>query len=90
MEKDTKKKRGVKAGTKFTDEHKRNISLSRRGMATGESNGNYKEDRTRIKVGVTSFSVTADVKDWLEAQPNKTAYILSLIREDMKRRTTEK
>lgn len=84
MEKQTKK-RGVKPGTKFTDEHKKNISRGRRGLATGENNGNYKEDRTRIKVGVSSFSVTADIADWLKSRPNKTEYIVSLIREDMKR-----
>ena len=88
MEKVTKKP-GVKPGTKFTTEHKRNISIARRGLATGEQNGNYKKDRTRIKVGVTSFSVTADVADWLKSQPNKTEYILTLIREDMKKRTNK-
>lgn len=84
------KKRGVKPGTKFTQEHKRNISRSRRGLATGENNGNYKEDRTRIKVGVTSFSVTADIADWLKSQPNKTEYIVNLIREDMNKRNNNK
>lgn len=84
MENQTKK-RGVKPGTKFTDEHKKNISRGRRGLATGEKNGMYKEDRTRIKVGVTSFSVTADIADWLKSRANKSEYIVNLIREDMRK-----
>lgn len=84
MEKEIKK-RGIKKGAKLSKEHKEAISRGHKGLQAGTLNNNYKADRSKIKVGVSSFSVTADVKDWLMSQPNKTEYILRLIREDMKK-----
>lgn len=79
------KKRGIKPGTKLSAAHRKAISDGHKGLQSGAKNPNYKQDRTMIKVGVATFSVTADVREWLDMQPNKSQYILRLIREDMRK-----
>lgn len=82
MEKE-QKKRGIKPGAKLSAEHCKAISAGH----MGEKNPNYKEDRTQIKVGASSFTLTADVKDWLDKQPNKSKYVLTLIRKDINKKS---
>lgn len=82
-----KKKRGIKPGTKFSAEHCKAISEGRKRIdQRGEKNPNYKADRSKIGVRVTSIRVPADISDWLNQQPNKSQYVAELIREDMNRK----
>ena len=82
-----KKKRGIKPGTKFSAEHCKAISEGRKRIdQRGEKNPNYKADRSKIGVRVTSIRVPADISEWLNQQPNKSQYVAGLIREDMKKR----
>lgn len=82
-----KKKRGIKPGTKFSVEHCKAIAEGRKRIdQRGEKNPNYKADRSKIGVRVTSIRVPADISDWLNQQPNKSQYVAGLIREDMKRK----
>ena len=82
-----KKKRGIKPGTKFSAEHCKAISEGRKRIdQRGEKNPNYKADRSKIGVRVTSIRVPADISEWLNQQPNKSQYVAGLIREDMKRK----
>lgn len=78
-------KPGIKKGQKLTKEHRQAISRGHIGIHAGENNPNYKTDRRQIKVGVTTFSITEDIKEWLNLQPNKSKYIQGLIRKDMER-----
>ena len=82
-----KKKRGIKPGAKFSAEHCKAISEGRKRIdQRGEKNPNYKADRSKIGVRVTSIRVPADISDWLNQQPNKSQYVAELIREDMNRK----
>lgn len=82
-----KKKRGIKPGTKFSVEHCKAISEGRKRIdQRGEKNPNYKADRSKIGVRVTSIRVPADISEWLNQQPNKSQYVAELIREDMRKR----
>lgn len=78
-------KKGIKPGQQLTKEHREAISRGHIGIHSGSNNPNYKSDRSQIKVAVTTISVTADVKAWLDSKDNKSQYILGLIREDMRR-----
>lgn len=53
------------------------------GTQKGELNNNYNPNREQVKSEIASFKVTKDVKEWLNQQPNKSKYIISLIRKDM-------
>lgn len=80
------KKRGIKPGQKLTDAHRQAISRGRMGKFKGSENPNYREDRTQIKSGTCSFKVPLDLKQWLNEQPNKSEYIVNLIRQDYEKK----